>query len=118
MITESHSVSSPIREQLEELHREILPVTDGTVATYIPELAKANPDWFGICIVTTNGGVYEVGDSRQTLPFNPSQSRSSMGSRWRITGAPKSWPKSVSSPRATPSTPSRSTPPPGRRAIR
>lgn len=66
-MTESQSVSSPIREQLEELHREILPVTDGAVATYIPELAKANPDWFGICIVTTNGGVYEVGDSRR--PF-------------------------------------------------
>jgi len=57
--------SSPICEQLEELHREILAIGDGAVATYIPELAKANPNWFGICIVTTNGGVYEVGDSRQ-----------------------------------------------------
>ena len=35
------------------------------MATYIPELAKANPDWFGICVVTTEGHVYEVGDSRQ-----------------------------------------------------
>ena len=67
MTAEPQPVSSPIREQLEELHREILPVTDGAVATYIPELAKADPNWFGICIVTTNGGVYEVGDSRQTF---------------------------------------------------
>lgn len=37
------------------------------MATYIPELAKANPDWFGICVVTAGGHVYEVGDSRQ--PF-------------------------------------------------
>lgn len=37
----------------------------GNVATYIPELAKANPDWFGICIVSAGGHVYEVGDSRQ-----------------------------------------------------
>ena len=37
------------------------------MATYIPGLAKANPDWFGICLVTAAGDVYEVGDSRQ--PF-------------------------------------------------
>lgn len=42
-------------------------MTDGKVATYIPELAKANPGWFGICLVTTSGTAYEVGDSRQ--PF-------------------------------------------------
>ena len=57
--------SSPISDQLEELHRKYSCITEGTVAKYIPELAKANPEWFGICIVTTNGGIYEVGDSRQ-----------------------------------------------------
>src|SRR5258707_388335 len=57
--------SSPISDQLEELHRKFSSIGDGAVATYIPELAKANPQWFGICIVTTNGGVYEAGDSRQ-----------------------------------------------------
>lgn len=40
-------------------------MTDGTVATYIPELAKADPNWFGICLVTATGHVYEVGDSRR-----------------------------------------------------
>ena len=40
-------------------------VIEGQVATYIPELAKANPNWFGICLVTSGGTVYEVGDSRQ-----------------------------------------------------
>ncbi len=61
----THSSSSPIRDQLEELHREHSQIHDGEVATYIPELSKANPDWFGICVVTTNGGIYEIGDSRQ-----------------------------------------------------
>ena len=42
-------------------------MAEGKVATYIPGLAKANPDWFGICLVTANGTAYEVGDSRQ--PF-------------------------------------------------
>lgn len=42
-------------------------LSEGEVATYIPELSKANPDWFGICVVTANGGVYEAGDTRQTF---------------------------------------------------
>jgi glutaminase len=59
------SISSPIQHYLEELHREYAQVNDGTVATYIPELARADKSWFGICIATTDGHVYEVGDSRQ-----------------------------------------------------
>ena len=31
------------------------------------ELAKADPDWFGICLVTASGQIYEAGDSR--IPF-------------------------------------------------
>src|SRR6185369_8688954 len=59
--------SSPVQDYLQDLHTEFSRVTDGKVATYIPELAKANPNWFGICLVTTTGAVYEIGDSRQ--PF-------------------------------------------------
>ena len=59
--------TSPIQDYLQELHARHAALRDGQVATYIPELAKANPDWFGICLVTTGGHVYEVGDSRQ--PF-------------------------------------------------
>ncbi len=58
---------SPILGHLLELHAQLAGVDEGDVATYIPELAKADPKWFGICVVTANGGVYEVGDSRQ--PF-------------------------------------------------
>jgi len=35
------------------------------VATYIPELGKADPEWFGVCLATTDGRLYEVGDTRQ-----------------------------------------------------
>lgn len=59
--------ASPIQQHLEQLHRELASVAEGAVATYIPELAKADPNWFGICVVTTNGGLYEAGDSRQTF---------------------------------------------------
>ena len=59
--------SSPIQRYLEALHRRHAELRDGAVATYIPELANADPDWFGICVATTDGHVYEVGDSR--VPF-------------------------------------------------
>ena len=59
------SPPSPVLEYLQRLHSEVAAITEGKVATYIPELAKADPNWFGICLVTANGAVYEVGDSRQ-----------------------------------------------------
>lgn len=34
------------------------------MATYIPELAKVDPEKFSICVATIDGHVYEVGDSR------------------------------------------------------
>lgn len=40
---------------------------DGAVATYIPELAEADPELLGIAVVSTRGGIYEAGDS--TAPF-------------------------------------------------
>ena len=57
--------SSPVQDYLDDLHRTLSVINDGKVATYIPELAKANPSWFGIALVTTGGSVYETGDSRQ-----------------------------------------------------
>jgi glutaminase len=63
----SKTPSSPVLDYLERLHHEFAAVKDGDVATYIPGLAKAHPNWFGICLVTANGAVYEAGDSEQ--PF-------------------------------------------------
>src|SRR5512134_2853438 len=58
---------SPIQRYLDALHRRHKGERGGRVASYIPELATANPDWFGICVATPDGQVYEVGDTRQ--PF-------------------------------------------------
>jgi glutaminase len=60
-------VPLPIDDYLLDLHARLADLRGGDVASYIPELAKADPDWFGICIATTDGRVYEVGDTRQ--PF-------------------------------------------------
>ncbi|MEO1591339.1 MAG: glutaminase A [Cyanobacteria bacterium J06632_22] len=56
---------SNLQTLLEKLHQDIQPVTDGTVATYIPELAKVDPQHFGISIVTTTGQIFNVGDIAQ-----------------------------------------------------
>ena len=40
---------------------------DGAVANYIPELSKADPTHFGVALATTDGHVYEAGDSQ--VPF-------------------------------------------------
>jgi glutaminase len=58
-------VASPIQAYLERLHCRCGTLRDGQVATYIPELAKADPGWFGIALATADGHVYEVGDTRQ-----------------------------------------------------
>jgi len=50
---------------LEELYEAYREDHEGHIADYIPQLAKAKPDWFGISICTTDGRVYEVGDSRR-----------------------------------------------------
>ena len=65
--TTGSTVPLPLSRALERLHARFRDVNDGKVADYIPELAKAKPEWFGICVATTDGRVYEVGDTRQ--PF-------------------------------------------------
>jgi|SRR5579871_1281065 len=57
----------PIDHYLADLHARIAAVTDGAIATYIPELAKADPEKFGIAVATVDGRVYTVGDA--DLPF-------------------------------------------------
>lgn len=59
--------AAPVTSYLERLHSRHANLVDGTVATYIPELAKADPAWFGIALTTVDGATYEVGDARQ--PF-------------------------------------------------
>jgi len=50
---------------LAEIHAKYRDDQSGKVADYIPELALADPRWFGIAVVTVNGDVFQVGDSEQ-----------------------------------------------------
>lgn len=56
---------SPLQGYLKNLLNQFEGGSEGLLADYIPELAKANPEWFGIVIVTVDGHVYQVGDSSQ-----------------------------------------------------
>lgn len=56
------SRSSAFQSFLQELYLKYKSLCDGRVANYIPELAKVDPNLFGICAITVDGQVYEVGD--------------------------------------------------------
>lgn len=56
-------LQSPIQKYLEELHSRLVSKDGGELASYIPELAKVDPNGFGICLVTLDGVAYSVGDS-------------------------------------------------------
>lgn len=57
----------PFQLYLKNLYDTYQSLHEGEVGSYIPELAKANPMHFGITVVTTDGTIQEVGDSR--VPF-------------------------------------------------
>jgi len=58
---------SPVQRYLQQLYDQLLAITDGEVASYIPELTRADPAWLGLALVTVDGHVYQAGDSLQ--PF-------------------------------------------------
>lgn len=62
LMTKMRSAASPLRETLKELHSKYQSLNEGTVANYIPELARANPDSFGISVVSVEGHSIDVGD--------------------------------------------------------
>lgn len=63
----SPAIPSPIEDYLDGVYDRLLPLRDGAVADYIPELSKANPDDFGICIATVDGKIYGTGQT--DIPF-------------------------------------------------
>ena len=54
--------ASEIQEIIDSIYDKYKTVDDGEVATYIPELGKANPADFGICLATVDGHLFRAGD--------------------------------------------------------
>ena len=57
-------IAPPFTQELQEIHARISERREGVVADYIPELGKADPEWFGFGVATVDGAVHDVGDSR------------------------------------------------------
>jgi glutaminase len=60
-------VRAQIPSALEAIYEKYRYLDEGKVADYIPELGRADPGWFGIAAVTTDGAVFECGDSQQSF---------------------------------------------------
>jgi glutaminase len=52
-----------VLRRMREAHERFRGVTKGTVASYIPALASASPDWFGLAVAGVRGAVAAIGDS-------------------------------------------------------
>ena len=55
-------MKTPIPFYLQEILNKVRDNRDGAVADYIPELAKAEPEYLGAAMCTTTGHVYSAGD--------------------------------------------------------
>ncbi len=51
-----------VQKIVQEVHAQILPLTEGKVATYIPELGNVPPELFGIAICRVDGKIFKYGD--------------------------------------------------------
>jgi glutaminase len=58
-------LGAKLQQTLDMIYERYKDVDDGALATYIPELGKANPNDFGICVATTEGEVFTAGDWEQ-----------------------------------------------------
>jgi glutaminase len=59
----------------------------GKVADYIPELAKIDAKKYGICLITTNEDLFEVGDSRENFSIQSISKVLSLAYIYAIKGA-------------------------------
>ena len=53
---------SELQALVDDVYAKYAPLNEGAVATYIPDLSKADPESFGVCVVTAEGQVFEAGD--------------------------------------------------------
>ncbi|HSG92308.1 MAG TPA: glutaminase A [Methylotenera sp.] len=78
-----------LQELVEQLHGRYRDHQDGDVATYIPELGKADPNNFGICVVTADGRIAETGDSQQTFTIQSTSKPFTYGMALELYGTEK-----------------------------
>lgn len=60
-------LTQSIRNVTDEIYKKYLSDSEGETASYIPELAKVNPNHFAIAITDVEGNSYSVGDTENTF---------------------------------------------------
>lgn len=63
LIAKADSTPTPVSRFLNKCYTDYVAENSGALASYIPELTKANPAHFGISLATIDGHVYEIGQS-------------------------------------------------------
>jgi len=61
---------TPLPSFLASLYQKYADLKEGKVASYIPELAKADPNWFAISVVTPDGRQFHVGNIEQKFTIH------------------------------------------------
>jgi glutaminase len=61
----SMNQESQLEEIVDHVCAKYAVLDEGEVPTYIPELGKANPNDFGLCLVGTDGKVFAACDRQQ-----------------------------------------------------
>lgn len=56
-----------LKERICEIFEKTKPISDGAVATYIPQLSRVNPDYYAASICTIDGQCFSLGDDH--VPF-------------------------------------------------
>jgi glutaminase len=52
-----------VRAEVAAGYEQFRPLGEGTMPDYIPALATANPDAFGVCVAGVNGQIFAIGDA-------------------------------------------------------
>jgi glutaminase len=63
MLARIQAVAELVQQYLDQIRGEHAGVTDGALATYIPELADVDPTGFGLSLSLSDGYLYESGDA-------------------------------------------------------
>lgn len=64
-----NSSNFDIQNFIDNVYNKVKSNNNGNVASYIPQLAKADPKLFGISFVTCDGKIYKAGQSNKTVPI-------------------------------------------------
>lgn len=64
---ERHGFSKRVEKELTDIYYHAKNISEGSPASYIPELARVNPNLFGIALCDSDGYFWSIGDD--AIPF-------------------------------------------------